>query len=331
LPKLLRNGGCVELKITSIVCLTILTCILLIAPVYAQDSLDENLTTTITLRADGSASWSIEERFLLATQEDVTIFEQYIAQFENEKDAYLQNFTERTNVLVSRASVITGRSMRAENFQVATNLAHTATASYGTIVYSYDWVGFAKVEAKRLTVGDVFEGGFYLYQGDTLIVQFPVDFGVVAASPVPDETKGADRTLVWYGRRNFGAGEPTVILEEGATTGVNGLQDYLPLLLVVAVVAVGFFAVFIFLRRSKKGNSGKASSLRRATLEKMEDDEEKVVKLLKAAGGQLYQSQISKHYGFSTSKTSELLGAMEKKGLIKRKTQGREKLVKLTR
>lgn len=112
---------------------------------------------------------------------------------------------------------------------------------------------------------------------------------------------------------------------------VDGLQGYLLLVIVVAVVAVGVFAVFIFLRRSKKSNLGKAGSLRRATLEKMEDDEEKVVKLLKAAGGQLYQSQISKHFGFSTSKTSELLGAMEKKGLIKRKTRGREKIVTLVK
>ncbi|MGQ9550785.1 MAG: helix-turn-helix transcriptional regulator [Candidatus Bathycorpusculaceae bacterium] len=50
-----------------------------------------------------------------------------------------------------------------------------------------------------------------------------------------------------------------------------------------------------------------------------------VYKLLISAGGKFYQSQIVKHLGFSTSKTSELLGAMEKEGLIKRKIQGREK------
>lgn len=92
---------------------------------------------------------------------------------------------------------------------------------------------------------------------------------------------------------------------------------------------MGVLRFLFFFGHSKKGNSDKAGSLRRVALEKMEDDEEKVVKLLKSAGGQLYQSQISRHYGFSTSKTSELLSSMEKKGLIKRKTQGREKIVKL--
>lgn len=316
---------------TSWVFLLILMGSLVVYPAYAQDSLTENMSTTITLHTDGSATWSIEQRFLLATQEDISIFQQYIAQFEAEKAAYLQNFTDRTQGLVSRASVITGRVMEAENFQVATTIVNTATGSYGVIVYSYDWIGFAKVEAKRLAVGDVFEGGFYLYQGDALIVQYPVGYGVVAASPVPDETKGADRTLVWYGRRNFGAGEPTVILEEGAVAGTDGFLSYLPLIAVaVAVVIVGF-AVFFFTKRKRKAGSGSGGSLRRVTLEKMEDDEEKVVKLLKAAGGKLYQSQISKHYGFSTSKTSELLSSMEKKGLIKRKTEGREKLVALVK
>lgn len=62
---------------------------------------------------------------------------------------------------------------------------------------------------------------------------------------------------------------------------------------------------------------------------KMEDDEEKVVKLLKSANGQLYQSLIAKHCSFSTSKTSELLTSMENKGIITRTQKGREKLVTL--
>jgi len=307
-----------------------LTSVSVIATVCAQDTLDESMSTTITLRADGAATWTIEQRFLLPTQEDVTIFEQYIVQFEAEKEAYLQDFENRTQGLVSRASLITGRSMSAENFQVATNLVHVATVSYGVIVYSYDWIGFAKMEVNRLVVGDVFEGGFYLYQDDALIVRYPVGYGVVASSPVPDENKVADRTLVWYGRRNFGAGEPTVILEEGAVAVADGLLTYLPLFGVLVGVVIGGFAVFYFFRRRRKTGSGSAVSLRRVTAEKLEDEEEKVIRLLRYAGGKLFQSQIAKHYGFSTSKTSELLSAMEKKGLIRRKLQGREKLVTLS-
>jgi hypothetical protein len=302
-----------------------------VAPVYAQNTLDESLTNTITLRSDGSATWRIEHRFLLATQEDVTFFEQYLAQFEAEKQFYLQDFANRMQTLVSRASLITGRSMGAENFQVVTDLVHAAAASYGVIVYSYEWVGFAKLEATRLVVGDVFEGGFYLYQGDAMIVVYPFAYGVVAASPIPDETRSADRSLVWYGRRNFGAGEPTVILEEELAAVVDDFPAFLPWISVIVAIVVGGFAILYFVRRRNKPGSDGAGSLRRVAVEKMADEEEKVIKLLRAAGGKLFQSQITRHCGFSASKTSELLSGMEKKRVIKRKTQGREKLVILVK
>jgi len=61
----------------------------------------------------------------------------------------------------------------------------------------------------------------------------------------------------------------------------------------------------------------------------IEDDEDNVVTLLKAAGGRLYQSTITKKCGFSKSKTSELLTSMENKGIVRRQKKGREKLVTL--
>ena len=61
----------------------------------------------------------------------------------------------------------------------------------------------------------------------------------------------------------------------------------------------------------------------------MEDDEEKVVNLLKAAGGSLYQSAIADQCGFSRSKASKLLALMERKRKIRREKKGREKLVTL--
>lgn len=59
-------------------------------------------------------------------------------------------------------------------------------------------------------------------------------------------------------------------------------------------------------------------------------DEAKVVKLLREAGGSLYQSTITKQLGFSKSKTSGLLKNMEKQGIVRRQKKGREKLVMFT-
>lgn len=297
--------------------------------VLCQDQLEETTTSRIEVRTDGSATWVIERRFLLKTEEDVTIFQQYILEFEAQKDVYLEEFSNKTRDLVDWASVITGRSMSAENFQITIDLLETATASYGIIKYQYDWIGFAKPEDKRITVGDVFEGGFYLYKNDALIIEYPSGYIVIAVSPTPDDTKSSERTLTWYGRRNFGAGEPTVILEEKTLSIIDILQGHLPLILVLFAIAGGGFIGLYFFKFRKKGKEDGESPLLKATLEKMEDDEDKVIKLLESAGGQLYQSLITKHCGFSSSKTSELLTNMENKGIVTRRMKGREKLVTL--
>lgn len=298
--------------------------------VFCQDQLEESTSTKIEVRIDGSAAWIIERRFLLKTEEDVSIFEQYISEFEAQKEVYLEEFSNKTRELVDRASVITGRSMTAENFQISISILETATGSYGVIIYQYDWIGFAKTEDKRITIGDVFEGGFYLYQDDTLVIEYPSGYVVNAVSPSPDDTRKSDRTLTWYGRRNFGAGEPTVILEEETSNILDTLQDYLLLIVGLFVIAgVGFTSFYFFKKSRKKGKGDVEEPLLQATLEKMEDDEDKVIRLLESAGGQLFQSLIAKHCGFSASKTSELLTTMENKGIVTRRKKGREKLVTL--
>jgi len=294
--------------------------------VFCQDQLEENTTFKIEVHMDGSATWIIERRFPLKTEEDVRIFQQYASEFEAQKEAYLEEFSNKTRELVNRASVITGRSMRAENFGIAVSILETATGSFGVIKYQYDWVGFAKVEDNRVTIGDVFEGGFYLYRDDALIVKYPSGYVIVAVSPTPDDTREPDRTLTWYGRRNFGAGEPTVILEKRVPTIIDTLKEYAPLIVGLIVIAgIGSAGLWFFKFRKKEKIGGFPP---RVTLG-IEDDEDRVIKLLRAAGGRLYQSTITEQCGFSKSKTSELLTAMEKRGIVKRGKKGREKLVTL--
>jgi len=306
--------------------LEFLTILLPLGMVLCQNQLEENTTFKIEVRMDGSATWIIERRLLLKTEEDVTIFQQYVSEFEAQKEAYLEEFSSKTRELVNRASIVTGRSMRAENFEIAISLLETATGSYGVIKYQYDWIGFAKVEDNRITVGDVFEGGFYLYRDDALIIKYPSGYLVVAVSPVTDDTREPDRTLTWYGRRNFGAGEPTVILEKRAPTIIDILQKYALLIVGLIVIAgIGSAGLWFFRFRKREKVSGRPPEIKLG----IEDDEDKVVRLLRAAGGRLYQSTITKQCGFSKSKTSELLTTMEKKGIVRRQKRGREKLVTL--
>lgn len=315
----------------STLCLIVLfTICVFVQGVLSQEGLDENTTYQISVDVDGSATWVVERRFILSNEDEVAIFQSYISEFDDQKEVYLEEFSNETQILVERGSLITGRSMRAENFDVTVGLLESATASYGVIKFQYDWVGFAKVEGERIAVGDVFEGGFYLYRDDTLIVKYPQEFGILAVSPLPDEDRGSEQALLWYGRRNFGGGEPTIILTSANLERGSNIDDYmLPILIIVLIVPLSFVIFWVFRKRKKRVlTEGINRPLNKDRLE-IKSDEDKVVELLREVGGQIYQSTVTKRLGFSKAKTSILLKRMEDKGLVKRKKYGREVVVTL--
>ena len=102
------------------------------------------------------------------------------------------------------------------------------------------------------------------------------------------------------------------------------------MLLIVGVVAVGgaSFSGWWFFRHRKKGKPKPIVQAERPAIE-AEDDEERVIRLLRASRGSLYQATITERCGFSKTKTSLLLTTMERKGIVRRKKKGRNKLVTL--
>ena len=66
-----------------------------------------------------------------------------------------------------------------------------------------------------------------------------------------------------------------------------------------------------------------------STVTLLETEEEKVVKVLRSNGGSAYQSAITEQCRFSKAKTSQLLSALEAKGVVQRYKKGRDKIVNL--
>jgi uncharacterized membrane protein len=62
----------------------------------------------------------------------------------------------------------------------------------------------------------------------------------------------------------------------------------------------------------------------------VESEEGKILRALQASGGSAYQSAITDQCRFSKSKTSQLLTALEKRGVVIRYKKGRDKIVTLT-
>ncbi|MDJ0269507.1 MAG: hypothetical protein NXY59_02970 [Aigarchaeota archaeon] len=177
-------------------------------PAQAQEP--EELTTYIVqLADDGSARWIVEYRFLIASEEDEQGFMEYVKTLGQDDEEIRSRFLEWATEIVSEAAKLTGREMSVENLSVKVELAETITGKFGVIRITFLWKGFAEWVDRELRVGDVFEGGLYLFEGDVFTVRAPSGFTLAEAYPEPDKLSGSEAS--WSGKRVFSPNEPRVI------------------------------------------------------------------------------------------------------------------------
>lgn len=290
-------------------------------PVFAE--LAWAVTYKIEVHTNGSATWTIEHSALLETENDVTLFFQYSGSNKFEE------FKENVTSLVNEAWLRIGRDMGATNFGMDAGIYYEVTGTHGIVKYRFDWIGFAEVEDDRVEIGDVFDGEYIsLHQGDVLIIEYPVGYAVLLESTTePDANKEHDRELVWYGPRNFGVREPMVTFEKTTSTIIDIINQYL-LAIISVIVLAGIGTSLWFFRFRGKEEKRVGDYLAKIAIE---TEEEKIVMLLRTAGGRLPQSTIIQQLGFSKSKTSKILKNLENKGIVKREMIGkRRKTVTLT-
>jgi len=173
----------------------------------------------------------------------------------------------------------------------------------------------------------VFVNGIFLFGSGGLTMEYPSGYVVADAFPIPDEIREFDRTVIWRELEDFNVEDTNIVLRKKCFT--DTLREYVFLIAgVIAAVSLGFAG--LWLRKHRRREEEKPIIPTGRTTLETEDDKEKVVRMLKASGGSLYQSTITKRCGFSKSKTSLLLTAMETRGKVKRQKKGRKKLVTLT-
>lgn len=278
------------------------------------------ITYKINVHTDGSSQWSVERKALLTTENDV------LEWWNETAPEKLIEFEDFIKSVANSAQQSVGRNMSIGHV-IGT---YERTETYGIITYQFDWIGFAKVEDKKIEIGDVFNGQFINLNEDALlIVQYPEGYTFSEVKPQPIGVSISDRALSWKGPVNFGYHEPTVVLVETEGQGVNPAQNVILVSLGIAfagMVLAGFWH-FVYRKRTK---TAVADMVPEGVFE-IEGQEQKVVALLQRAGGSVFQSTITKEFGFSKSKTSQLLDKMEKEGIVTRQKKGREKVVTLTK
>jgi len=278
------------------------------------------LEYSIEVHADGSAAWLIEHRFVKG--EDEALFRQL-----SDLTYFSDTFVKSIKSLVNATMYETGRmNMIVENFVMTTSVS----GSYNIVKYHFYWRGFAEAKDAQIKIGDVFkvENFFsYLYGSGEVYLSYPSRYTVESVFPPPPKQDDSVQMLEWFGTIDFGVGEPNIVLREKTSSG------FIEAVLIISLLALtsgGSISLYYF--RFRKRNVKRGLEPQMPEFPKkigIEDDEEKVVNLLRAAGRSLYQSTIADHCKFSRSKTSKLLATMENKGKIKREEKGREKVVTL--
>jgi uncharacterized membrane protein len=283
---------------------------------------DYTITYTVAIQEDGSALWHVEYRTLLASNEDSGAFENYAG---NLTAVHLPQFRELMQRSAAQAAAATSRHMEVSGFSGDTAIQISPTGRYGVIFYSFSWAGFAR-SGNDLSIGDVFASGMYLAKDNTLIIRYPDGYAVKSAEPAPDQVRDG---LVWYGLRSFGAGEPRLILERQAFPIIP-----VSIGLAAATVAI-ILAVFLLVRKRRavpdKPDEQDEPEEPAAPLSESERTsvEERIIRLLHANSGEMFQSEIVKNLGLPKSTVSIALNDLHRHGIIQKVKKSKGNLIRL--
>jgi len=269
----------------------------------------------IQIHDDGSATWT------------VTLIGRGLQVSPDSFYAFLRKVT----LIVDAAQNQTGRIMKAENLRMSADIS----GSYIVVKYQFKWINFSEIKDSEIMVGDVFvvEDFFSNFYGDGLInIIYPEKYSARMVHPAPYQQNITARVIVWCGTKDFKKGEPKLILVQTSTL-------YKPWDVIaqnIVVISLAIFSItlplsiYILKRKRKENEKILAEKCKYLGITALENDEGKIIELLKSEGGSMLQSTLAARCGFSRSKTSNLLALLEKKGIIKRYKKGRNKVVTLS-
>jgi len=319
----------------------------------AQDAFDaDDIRIDIELRANGSATWTIEFWRALDGDEGIAAFESLQADIERDPGNYTVLFAAGIRETVDTASNATGREMTAESFNVATERQSLAR-EYGVVRYSFEWQGFASLEGEELTAGDAITG-LYLDDGTRLLISWPEGYELQSAEPGADDRR--TNTVIWNGESTeFITREPRVVVTPAQTGPSLG----------TIAGALGSIAVLAglagWLLRRRSADTAPADSSEPETLDpastadsevdsddtppdsvstaggestsspesdnSLLSNEEQVMQLLADHGGRMKQQTIIEELGWTDAKTSKVVSKLRDEDAIESFRIGRENVL----
>ena len=284
----------------------------------AQEDIDpDDVLLSIDVETNGDATWTIEYRVRLATDEDEQAFESFREDLEADPEEYESRFHDRMVTTADAASDATGREMTIDDVSVSAE-RRELPREYGVVTYSFRWSNFAAVDDDRLVIGDAIEG-LFLDDETTLRIAWPAEYELLEASPTPSETR--DRAVLWNGPIDFGDGEPRVAVGSASWS-----------LLAIGVVGVGLLAVaggvalLLYRRRTSGGGSERPDE---SVDEELLSNEERVLRLVEERGGRMKQKELTETLGWTDAQTSQVTKELREEGKLEGFRLGRENVLSL--
>ncbi|HET7324628.1 MAG TPA: helix-turn-helix domain-containing protein, partial [Halococcus sp.] len=316
----------------------------------------------VTVFENGSARWTQQYNQPLSNETEVSRFRAYADRFSSEETPVYADFKERAMALTEEGSNATGREMDARGFTRQARVVSQPTPT-GVVTMSFVWTNVTTVEDGRVLLGDVFENGLYLSPAMSLEIRAGphLDVAWESIEPTPDastnESGNATDSFTYFGEQQFAGGHPRVAFVPESALVPNGSPVGTPMLWAGGVlVAVLVFGVMVVRRsETRTGTDDETTSSASATDDTAETanptetsengttppepaisdvdlrtDEDRVTALLEANGGRMQQGAIVEETGWSKSKVSMLLSAMEAEGRLSKLRVGRENIVSLS-
>lgn len=294
-----------------IICLVIAISVALLAPISTVQCQDY-YTYLVQVRSDNSAVWTITQF------SDI-----------NASTTSWASYQQKIYGLVSEAANATGRSMAVDGSSLEIN---TTLSSESKITeYTFVWLNFSTSQGDQLLFGDVFSVNHFFGQlfGDASIqLNYPQEYTLKSVNPQPYQRQDDQHLMKWARTQDLAVGNVQIVLSpSGQSSGGSGWaqSSFIGAAVVGVMVPVGLAGFFVFRKRQK--DSGNELTAETAALSALETDEDKILKLLKSAGGSMRQTEITERLGYSKAKTSQLLTAMEAGGVLVRYKKGRDKIV----
>ncbi|WP_266076259.1 helix-turn-helix transcriptional regulator [Haladaptatus caseinilyticus] len=221
---------------------------------------------------NASARWTFHYEKSLETKQERQQFEQFAKQFNSSDTELYRDFRNNAVELTSTANNRTKRAMGAENFSRRAYIGGgglTDDTQRGVVEMSFRWDGFAYGKGNTLTIGDTFEGGLYLGQQQSIVIEPADGMRFKSAKPtkgriVSGEKLATSDSVSWKGEREFSDQQPMVTFHLPAnhssptaapTTGAGGnppgdgsqqpnAESPMMLFIAAVVLLIGLAAVF---------------------------------------------------------------------------------------